>query len=195
MSRGWTGLITLLALVGGAQVSEATALFTTTSDSLNASASFSIADVNGQRQLTILLTNTTDNATGTTTGTTGTTTGTTGTASQEVLTGLVFFDGTSNITLGGLDFGLVAGAWPAPSIDSAITGAAFIEGTAKFVLNVPGNLEEKDISNVYFTYGAPGSENQLLGVSTFTAVPEPATLSLLGIALAGVGYRLRRRKA
>ena len=50
---------------------------------------------------------------------------------------------------------------------------------------------------VYFTYGTSAGEGTI-GTTGFVAttgstIPEPTALSMLGLALAGLGYRLRRR--
>ena len=45
--------------------------------------------------------------------------------------------------------------------NGGLNGVALIEGTVKFVLNIPDGLQESDISNVYFTYGTSPNENTL----------------------------------
>lgn len=260
MSRCWAGLIAVLALVAGARTSEATALFSGSGNGLSASASFTISGAAGNRQLTILLSNT-DSATGSNNPY----------YSSDVLTGLFFNLGTSSFTpvsatiqsngsiiqtstcdvdcagaknvggefsyaqngkiqgisssayldknngsgnftgtnydggpaLGGLNFGLVPDGFPAFDGGSSLDRVPLIEGTVKFVLKIPNGLEEGDIKNVYFTYGDEDTEATLRGTMSKakaksktggTSVPEPAVLSMFGLALAGIGYRLRRSK-
>jgi len=105
--------------------------------------------------------------------------------------------------LDGINFGIVPDGWVG-SGNGGLNGVALIEGTVKFVLNIPDGLQESDISNVYFTYGTSPNENTLgtttdtpttSGTPTTGGVPEPAVLSLLGLALGGVAaaYRVKRR--
>ncbi len=102
---------------------------------------------------------------------------------------------SSTTALGGVNFGIVPDGWAANSGDSTLDNVPLIEGTVKFVLSIPDTLKEVDLKNVYFTYGGDTKENKLLGVKSSVAVPEPAMLSMFGLALAGVGYRLRRRRS
>jgi hypothetical protein len=101
--------------------------------------------------------------------------------------------------LDGINFGIVPDGWNAFSGNGGLDKVALVEGTVKFVLNIPDGLQESDIKNVYFTYGTSPSENVLGGTTggvastTTGSVPEPAALSMLGLALAGIAYRLRRR--
>ena len=106
----------------------------------------------------------------------------------------------SPVALDGINFGMVPDGWVAGSGNGGLDRVALIEGTVKFVLNIPDGLEETDITDVYFTYGTSPNEGTLTRTSgtgsttTNGSIPEPAALSLLGLALVGIGYRLRRRE-
>jgi hypothetical protein len=105
--------------------------------------------------------------------------------------------------LNGIEFGLVPNAWVAGSGNGGLDSNALIEGTVQFVLNLgTTTLTEADIKNVYFTYGTAAGENTVPGTTSSTPtststptsgnVPEPALLSMLGMALAGAAYRMRK---
>jgi len=105
--------------------------------------------------------------------------------------------------LDGINFGVVPYGWTDYSGNGGLDKDPLIEGTVKFVLSIPKGLTEADIKNVYFTYGTAPGEGTLVGTTSATPttsgtptsgnVPEPAALSILGVALAGFGYRLRRK--
>src|SRR5690349_13791946 len=89
MSRCWAGLITVLTLAVCAPSADATVMFSASGGGLSASASFTISGSSGNRQLTILLTNT-DAATGADAPT----------VPSEVLTGLFWNLGSTTFTTG-----------------------------------------------------------------------------------------------
>lgn len=105
--------------------------------------------------------------------------------------------------LNGIEFGLVPNGWAAWGGNGGLDQNALIEGTVEFVLNIPSGLLESDIKNVYFTYGTSAGEKKIPGTSTTTtsggstsgSIPEPALLSVFGVALAGAALRMRRRGA
>lgn len=103
--------------------------------------------------------------------------------------------------LDGINFGIVPDGWTAYSGNGGLDGVALVDGTVQFVLTIPKGLSEADIKNVYFTYGTQKNEGTLkattTGFVTTTGhtVPEPAMLSVFGLAMAGLGYRMRRRKS
>jgi len=116
------------------------------------------------------------------------------------------FNGTNwddPAALDGINFGMVPLGWADYSGNGGLDSVPLIEGTVKFVLSIPKGLTEADIKNVYFTYGTAPGEGTLVGTTSATpttsgtptsgSVPEPTALSILGLALAGFGYRLRRK--
>jgi hypothetical protein len=103
------------------------------------------------------------------------------------------------VALNGIEFGIVPDGWVDYSGNGGLDGNALTEGAVKFVLNIPSTLTEAMIKDVYFTYGTSSTEPYVRGTTTGnttsgSTIPEPALLSLLGLALIGIGYRARRAR-
>lgn len=104
--------------------------------------------------------------------------------------------------LDGINFGIVPDLWVASGFtNNKLKKEPLIAGAVTFVLDIPDNVSEADIKNVSFQYGTSLSEPSFTGETTGglsssgnNTVPEPGTLSLLGLALTGVVYRMRRAK-
>jgi len=185
MSRPCSVVVAILALaLWSTPRAGATVLFEGTGSGLSATASFTISGAAGSRQLTTLLTNS-DAASGDGAPT----------AANDVLTGLYSNLGTMAFTpvsgyVNGPDYdnlavvdGIIFGVVPTGWVEGSANGLdndLLVASAIRFVLNIPDGLEE-DISSG----GGSGSGG---------SVPEPATLSLLGIALAGASCRLRGRR-
>jgi hypothetical protein len=102
------------------------------------------------------------------------------------------YEGPPSGSLNGAEFGIVPDGWTGTG-NGGVQNDALIEGPVKFVLIIPDGLTEAMISNVYFTYGTSFGEMTLTGTTGNVSIPEPGTLALMGIGLAYLAARGRRR--
>ncbi len=92
--------------------------------------------------------------------------------------------------VGGLEYGLVPLSGTTGG-NAPVTGPnPFIQNTAVFTLSFVGDLSLSDITGVSFQYGTSLSEPNIPG----NIVPEPASITLFGIGIALMGYRMYRRR-
>lgn len=106
--------------------------------------------------------------------------------------------GKPSLTPANLIIGGTAGSSTAYSMaNSSIAGNKphnpFVQGTADFVLSIPGVTATTNISDVVFSFSTQSGVN-VNGVPSTTGVPEPATFGLFGLGLAGLVFARRKRK-
>lgn len=86
---------------------------------------------------------------------------------------------------GGLEYGITSAADDPATGNTPVTGLfALIQNSVVFTLGggLPENFDASRITNVSFAYG-----------TDLAAVPEPATMFLLGTGLIGIGIFVRRK--
>ena len=121
--------------------------------------------------------------------------GLTNSGSTYLLNGLA---GKPSLTPANLIIGGTAGSSTPYSIaDGSIAGNPahnpFVQGTADFMLSIPGVTATTNVSNVVFSFSTASGVN-VTGVPSTSSVPEPATFGLFGLGLAGLIFARRKRK-
>ena len=93
----------------------------------------------------------------------------------------------SPAAVNGSNFGIAPTGYDSSTANTGVHNDPIILGSVVFTLDIDGDLTTDDIGNVGFQYGTSQSE-------PFIVVPEPTTISLLGLGVAGLLIRRKRRQ-
>jgi hypothetical protein len=109
----------------------------------------------------------------------------------------IFDGGTSSGGPGSpTNYGIMNSLYVDGEGNPSVNGTPYAKDSITFTLTVPSGFDIQSITNVRFQYGTALDEGDFPGGPGpgVLPVPEPATLSMFGIAALGFGAALRRRR-
>jgi hypothetical protein len=99
----------------------------------------------------------------------------------------------ANLIIGGTAGSFTAYSMANGSIAGNPAHNPFVQGTADWVLSIPGVTDTTTISSVVFSFSTQSGVD-VTGAPQSSGVPEPATFGLFGLGLAALGFARRKRK-